>query len=599
MLTPPFRYDLPVSDLETAPADGDRLLWWLAGRQWLTLLGGVLFGVPWMVAIALQPAAIGRAIDAGIVARDLRGLLLWSAAIAGLGLAIGLLAAARHFFAVRNWLHASFRSSLVADHGTRRAGPALTREVPAGEALTVFTTDFGRMGSAFDVTARFSGALVAFVVVAVILLRASTTLGLVLLVGGPLLISSLTLVMQALSRRQEALRAEFGILSSLGADTVAGLRVLRGIGGEEEFVRRYAVQSGRVRAAGVRLAGVQATLEAAQVLLPGVFVLVVVGMGAHLALRGDISPGQLVAFFGYTTFLTMPLRTAVEFVDRLTSTRVSARRLAKILAVTPDHPDRPAHRRQSSVTKVSSAPGPRSSLVTLDGLGTGEGGALIDPVSGVRIEPGLLTALVSARPEDGAEVLARLGRTSPGRHGVTWGDVVIDDLPIRVVRSHALVAEAHPELFSGPLRDELAPSDEPLDDQALLKAIHVVAGEDILDALPDGLDTEVEERGRSLSGGQRQRLVLARALLVDPEILLLVEPTSAVDAHTEARIIDRLRAARTHRTTVLTTASPLVLDAADEVIHIEGGQATARGTHADLLASHPAYREIVTRGEDQ
>ena len=127
----------------------------------------------------------------------------------------------------------------------------------------------------------------------------------------------------------------------------------------------------------------------------------------------------------------------------------------------------------------------------------------------------------------------------------------------------------------------------------------MVAGEDILDALPDGLDTEVEERGRSLSGGQRQRLVLARALLVDPEILLLVEPTSAVDAHTEARIIDRLRAARTHRTTVLTTASPLVLDAADEVIHIEGGQATARGTHADLLASHPAYREIVTRGEDQ
>ena len=598
MLTPPFRYDLPVSDLETAPADGDRLLWWLARRQWLTLLGGVLFGVPWMVAIALQPAAIGRAIDAGIVARDLRGLLLWSAAIAGLGLAIGLLAAARHFFAVRNWLHASFRSSLVADHGTRRAGPALTREVPAGEALTVFTTDFGRMGSAFDVTARFSGALVAFVVVATILLRASTALGLVLLLGGPLLISSLTLVMKALSRRQEALRAEFGILSSLGADTVAGLRVLRGIGGEEEFVRRYAVQSGRVRAAGVRLAGVQATLEAAQVLLPGVFVLVVVGMGAHLALREDISPGQLVAFFGYTTFLTMPLRTAVEFVDRLTSTRVSARRLARILAVTPDHPDHPEQRQ----SKVVGGPGPHAPggpATTFDCLEAGRSGALVDPVSGVRIEPWRLTALVSARPEDGAEVLARLGRTSPGRHGVTWGDIAIDDLPIGVVRSHALVAEAQPELFSGPLREELAPSDATLDDASLLNAIHVVAGEDILDALPDGLDTEVEERGRSLSGGQRQRLVLARALLADPEILLLVEPTSAVDAHTEARIIDRLRAARAHRTTVLTTASPLVLDAADEVILIEGGQATARGSHAALLASHPAYREIVTRGEDQ
>jgi ABC-type multidrug transport system fused ATPase/permease subunit len=577
MPTPPFRYDLSAAELQSAPTTGDRLLWWLARRQWPTLLGGVLFGVPWMVAIALQPAAIGRAIDAGIVARDLDGLLLWSAAIAGLGVAIGLLAAARHFFAVRNWLHAAFRANLVADHGARRAGPALSRTVPAGEVLTSFTTDFGRMGSSFDVSARFSGALVAFVVVATILLRTSTTLGLVLLLGGPLLISSLTLVMKALSRRQEDQRHEFGALSALGADTVAGLRVLRGIGGEEEFVRRYAVQSGRVRAAGVRLAGVQALLESAQVLLPGVFVLVVVGVGAHLALRGEISPGQLVAFFGYTTFLTMPLRTAVEFVDKLTSTRVAARRLARIVAVTPDHPSSP------SASGVGLRPGV---------------GPLVDPVSGVEVRPGVLTALVGARPEDGAEVLARLGRTSPGRHGVTWNGIAVDDLPIDEVRRQALVAEAHPELFSGPVRTELSPGTTTLDDEALLRAIHVVAGEDVIDAMSDGLDTELEERGRSLSGGQRQRLALARAVLADPDILLLVEPTSAVDAHTEALIIDRLAQARAGRTTVVTSASPLVLDAADEVILLEGGTATVRGTHAELVGAHAAYREVVTRGED-
>ena len=103
------------------------------------------------------------------------------------------------------------------------------------------------------------------------------------------------------------------------------------------------------------------------------------------------------------------------------------------------------------------------------------------------------------------------------------------------------------------------------------------------------------ERGRSFSGGQRQRLVLARALTADPEILVLVEPTSAVDAHTEARIAERLRAHRAGRTTVVTTSSPLMLDAVDEVAYLSGGRIVALGTHADLLASAPAYRAVVTR----
>ena len=666
MRTPPFRYAVSAADLDAAPADGDRLLMWLARRQWRTIVGGILMGTPWMVAIAMQPAAIGKAIDAGIVPRDRGGLLLWSAVIAGLGVVIGVLATARHFFAVRNWLHASFRANLVADHGIRRAGPALTREVPAGEVLTSITTDFGRMGQVFDVSARFSGALAAFVVVATILLRTSVTLGLVLLLGGPLLMSSLALVVRALGRRQEAQRAEFGALAALGTDTVAGLRVLRGIGGEGEFLRRYAAQSARVRASGVRLAGVQALLEAAQVLLPGVFVLVVVGVGARLALAGEISAGQLVAFFGYTAFLTTPLRTAVEFVEKLTATRVAARRIARILAVSPDHPESPGspgpvNNRPigglCTADPVNNRPigglwtadpvnnrpigglwtadpvnnrpigglctpdpvnnrpigglctadpvnnRPIGGLCTADpvnnrpigGLWTaGAAGELVDPVSGTRIVIGSFTALVSARPEDAAEVLERLGRTAPGRHGVTWAGTPIDDWPIGEIRQRALVSAAHPDVFSGPLRTELAPSRP---DDELLDALHVANAEDVLDALPEGLSTHLEERGRSLSGGQRQRMVLARALLTQRAILLLVEPTSAVDAHTEARIVTRLKAARASSTTVVTTASPLVLEAADEVILLQAGRATTRGTHADLVREHAAYREIVTRGE--
>jgi ABC-type multidrug transport system fused ATPase/permease subunit len=167
-----------------------------------------------------------------------------------------------------------------------------------------------------------------------------------------------------------------------------------------------------------------------------------------------------------------------------------------------------------------------------------------------------------------------------------------------------LVSEADPRLFSGVLRAGLDPRPDdgatvPRPDR-LVAALHVAAAGDVLEALPEGLDTEVDEAGRGFSGGQRQRLALARVVLADPEVLVLVEPTSAVDAHTEVLVAERLRAHRHgegRRTTVVTTASPLLLDRCDEVAFVRGGRVVTRGTHRDLLANDPDYRETVTRGE--
>jgi ABC-type multidrug transport system fused ATPase/permease subunit len=132
----------------------------------------------------------------------------------------------------------------------------------------------------------------------------------------------------------------------------------------------------------------------------------------------------------------------------------------------------------------------------------------------------------------------------------------------------------------------------------VLVAVHAAAASDVLEALPDGLVTEVDERGRSFSGGQRQRLVLTRALVADPEVLVLDEPTNAVDAHTEARIADRLRVLRDGRTTVVCTTSPLLLDHADRVALVVDGRVAAEGSHHDLMHTEPRYRAVVTRGEE-
>ncbi len=566
---PPWTYAVQPAD--EPPAHADRLLVWLARHQWRSLLAGAAAGIPWMLSVALVPAAIGRAVDAGIVERDGRALVLWSLAVLGLGVVSAATGNLRHWFAVKNWLVAAFRSGSIADRAVRRTGPALTRSMPAGEVLTSFTSDFGRMGNTFDVFARFMGAIVSFVVVGVILLRGSLLLGLIMLIGGPVLVASLAFIMKPLQRRQSAQREQAGRLTALGADTVAGLRVLRGIGGEEAFLARYRTQSEAVRVAGVRVAGTQAALDAAQVLLPGIFVLIVTGIGAHLAVAGTISPGQLVAYYGYTAFLTIPLQTAVEFADKLITTRVAARRIARILATEADHPGSPS-----------------AGEPCLDG------GPLVDPTSGVTIEPGRLTALVSARPEDTAAVASRLGRTAPGRHGVTWGEVELDEVDIAAVRSKVLVAGSDPRLFSGAVRTELGGPDDETREAAVL----VADAHDALYAVDGGIDGDLEERGRSLSGGQRQRLALARSLLRDPEVLVLVEPTSAVDAHTEARIAGRLADHRRGRTTVVVTASPLLLDHADVVHLVAGGRVAESGTHRDLVRSSAAYRSVVIRGEE-
>jgi ABC-type multidrug transport system fused ATPase/permease subunit len=551
-----------------------RLLLWVGRQQIPTLLAGIGFGILWMLAQALMPFTIGRAIEDGIVEHDNRALAFWALGLLGLAATQAAAGIMRHRFAVFNWLQASFRLAQVVSHHSARSGPAVRGKLSTGEVVATVSNDAMRAGGAFDITARLSGAVVAYVVVAVILLSSSVVLGLVVLLGVPVLVLLLAFVIKPLQERQREQRHEVGKLTALGADTASGLRVLRGIGGEQAFFHRYRHRSQEVRRAGVRVALPQSTLDAAQVFVPGLFVVLVTWLGARFAVTGRIGAGELVAFYGYAAFLVIPLRTAAEAVDKITRALVGARRMLDVLEVEPHvaDPDEPASEPPAGVR-------------------------LADEHSGLEIEPGLLTCLVSSLPDEAAAIADRLGRFGGGDDGVVLGDVGLADLPLEAVRRRIVVSEADPVLFSGRLRAELDPWGR-ADDETILAAVAVADAQDVLDQLPAGLDAPVDERGRSFSGGQRQRLVLTRALLSDAEVLVLVEPTSAVDAHTEARIAQRLLEARTGRTTVIVTTSPLVLDRADRVVYVDGGRVVAVGRHRELLKSRPDYRETVTRGED-
>ncbi|HZO64170.1 MAG TPA: ABC transporter ATP-binding protein [Kribbellaceae bacterium] len=560
---------LPLADPGTphhrSPA---RYLLWVASGQKATLLGGMVFGVLWMTAQAFVPAILGLAIDEGVAAGNSRRLLEWTAVLFAVGVVQAGAGIMRHRYAVVNWLTGAYRTVQVVTRHSAKLGATLPKNLATGEVVSVGASDLAHIGNILEVSARFAGAIAAFVTVAVILLTSSTTLGLVVLIGVPVMLFLLGPMLKPLQRRQFAHRDAVGELNSLGSDIVAGLRVLRGIGGEDAFSRRYRGESQQVRAAGVKVARIQSVLDAAQILLPGVFVVIVVWLGAHFALRGDLSAGSLVAFYGYATFLVMPLRTATEFADKLMRGLVAGRRVNRVLSLEPEIAD------------------PRQPVALPDR------GDLVDVGSGLVVRDGLLTAVVTTEAERGAELADRLGRYADGQ--VSFGGVTLAAASREAVRERILVSDTGAQLFTGVLREELDPAGTSTDEQ-LMAAIHTASAEDVLVALPDGLDADVEEKGRSFSGGQRQRLMLVRALLADPAVLVLVEPTSAVDAHTEARIADRLRAQRAGRTTVVVTSSPLLLDRVDLVAFVADGRVVATGMHRDLLLSDPRYRATVTR----
>ena len=570
----PYR-ELPDANPGTPPTRSpSHYLAWLARQQRGLLSLNAVFGIGWMVSQALVWAAVGEAIDAGLVHHSPRALLTWVAIVMVLGIVQALCGSLRHQLAVTNWMHAAFRTSHIIGRHITATGDALTDEIPAGDIVNTVMADAMRVGGTFDSSARFAGSIVSWLVVSFILLGTSVQLGLIVLVGVPLLTCLTIPLMRPLHRAQAAQREAAGRLAAQASDTVTGLRILRGVGGEDVFYANYQRQNERVRLTGVRIATPQAGLESGQVLLPAVLTVIVTFIGAHDVMNGQLQAGQLVSFFGYTTFLTTPLRTAIEYVISVTRAYVGANKVLRIVRTVPTVRD--------GATRYQWP----------DGFTE-----LRDERSGVTLRDGRLVGIVSADSADVVPLVERLGRFSADMRGVTLDGAPLEEFALSETRRHVVVSEIEPRLFSGQLREELTPHDD-RDEAAITVALHAASATDILELLAEGLDARVEERGRGFSGGQRQRVVLARALLTHADVLILVEPTSAVDAHTEERIAQRLRLMRDGQCTVLVTSSPLLLETTDEVYLLHEGRAVTHGTHNDLVAQCADYRRIVLRTDE-
>lgn len=576
------------------------------------------------VASALVPWALGNLLDAGIDQGMGTQLVAPTLVFLGMVMVMSLTNGLGQMTDIGLWTGAAMGAARSVAHRVARTGRAVKREMPAGDVVTVLMTDADYVGAAFAWFPEIIAAIVSTAVIAVIMVRVSLPLGLLVLIGLPLVIALMSVLIRPLQAKQAVAREEQGKLTTISTDAVAGLRVLRGIGGEDVYNANYEAQSAKVRDAGIRVASSSALLAMLRSSMPLVFTALVVGYGALLTFDGRITVGELVSFFGYTTFLRNPISVASNAIQQYTRAWVGVKKMTRVLSVDPLVDD----------SRVPAADGP-------DGPDEGvkvdwSEATLTDVTSGITVHPHRMTALVCEDPDVSAAVARRLGRVEDADEvTLRVGDTDAREIPVEEVRRSVHLCEAQAQLFAGSLRDEVdgpaawpdhsrgvtelvqreiieagtrregildRPGSGP-DDSSVLRALEVADAHDVLSSLPGGLDGRIAEKGRSLSGGQRQRVALARAVHSQAPVLVLVEPTSAVDSHTEARIAQRLSDERRGRTTVVVSASPLVLEHCDEVVLVDTeGHEVIRGTHDELRVGADAgqagatqYRHVINR----
>ncbi len=563
---------------------------------------------------AMLPVVIGFGIDAAIDHGLSAELWKWVGIFLGMVLVMALTDGVNQMLEIANWLQGALGSSRTVAHRISRAGRAAKQDKPAGDVVTAILADSDHIGTLVIFTSEAIASMLAFGVVLYVMLNMSVPLGLVIVIGFPLTVIAVTFLVKPIQTKLAIHREEQGKLTTISTDAVTGLRVLRGIGGEDYYNVRYKEQSTRVKDAAIRVAGNQAALAVLRSSVPMFFMAVVVGYGALLVFDGKLTAGELFAFAGLTAYLRRPINIAAWVAQLGTRGWIAAKKLSEFHSLEPQVDD--------SQADLALAPDNYGSL------------PLTDVETGVTVEPAKLTALVAQSPDVSAAVAKRMARVDDADEA-RLGDISLRHLPLDVVRKEIVLSEADAQLFRGTLHSGLRASKAedpptrgvtelvyrehleeaarregmlfradrvPADDR-LAESMHIADAHDVLDSLEGGMAGWLTERGRNLSGGQRQRVALARSVYADPSVLIAIEPTSAVDSHTEERISSRLSKERADKTTVVVTASPLWLEKCDEIIVLDGdGKEVTRGTHEQLKAAAAAgdpgallYRTIVQR----
>jgi len=563
--------------IRTTPATGLALIRRTVRRNGRRLACGYPLIILWQLCETLVPVAIGFVVDHAIATGRTSELLEALVVLAALFivLACGYRFGSR--FVLRSIEIESHLLRLeVAGHALHPRG-ARTDLLP-GEIQSLATSDADLVPTVLRQLGFTIASLTSIIVVAAYLLQVDLTVGLLVLLGVPTVLALIQVISPIVARRTALQQETTAAATGLAADLISGLRPLKGIGGEDVAQARYRRASRAAAGATIDLAGSWGQLSGLTTGLSMGLLAAVSWVAGVAALDGKITLGELIAIVGLTQFLAEPIRALGDFSAQFAGARAAANRLVAFLS-TP-HLIASGHGDPGVTTSLSFDAATLGSLSGLD-LHTRDGEVL---------------ALVIDDPADADRLLSALAaERSPEAGTITLGGVELVELSLAARRASLTVAPHHTSMPEGTLRSIVDPAGS-LPKEQLDAVLRASAADEVVGLHPDRLDRRVRTDGTTLSGGQRQRLALARALGVDAPILVLHDPTSAVDAVTEQVIADGLTALRRRpgRTTVIITSSPALLQAADRVVVVAAGHVVLEGRHEELL-SDDRYSQAVLR----
>jgi ATP-binding cassette, subfamily B, bacterial len=549
------------------------------------------------------PLVIKAVIDGPIAHGNARGLVPLGLAATGLG----VLQAALNLY--RRWVQASavtgmersMRNALYAH--LQRLHVGFHDEWQSGQLLSRAATDlpairrFAGFGTIFFIT-----NVVTFVAVVALLIRLNWWLG--LLTGCVFL--PVVAICTRFERRYRVLsrraQDQQGDLATYVEEAATGIRVLKALGRRDEAAARHGEQSALVQATQVEKARLRGTFWAGLDLVPNAVIGLILLLGALAVSRDELTLGGLVAFIALALQLVWPIEAMGYILASGQEAATAAQRVYEIFDAQPaitdpvtaaaaGHVD--AHRADSDRVDQARRPQGRLCFDRVTFLHPGADEPVLRGVT-LELEPGETVALVGPNGAGKSTLLQLVPRLAE----VTTGSILLDgtdirDLPLAELRSTVGCAFEDPTLFSASVRENVSYGTPGADEQAVLDALAAAQADFVAD-LPWGLDTRIGEQGMALSGGQRQRVALARAILARPAVLLLDDPLSALDVHTEARVTRALEQVLTTSTALVVAHRPSTVMLADRVALLEGGVVVATGSHHDLLATQPRYRELMS-----
>lgn len=550
--------------------------------KWLTS-GTTLIALHQLCEVSV-PVLIGIIVDRAVATGSVEAILRWIAVLAALFVVLTVV----YRFGARLLMFAIAREShlLRVESSAKILDPlGIETDYKVGELLSISSDDADEVSYLLDYVPRIVGAVVGTVVCGAVLLSIHLPLGLMVLIGVPVVVFGLQLTAPMIARRVEDQQAEIGRATALATDLISGQRPLQGIGAQANAAARYRVASRRALTATLRAARIQSIHSGAAAAAGALAAMAVAVVAAYFAIRGSMTVGQLITVIGLAQFLIEPFSLLAVVPSWVAEARASANRVARVLSAPTRHSPVFAADPRDAAARLSVRNATHAGLKNLS----------------FDVEPGELVAVLTSDVRDAGALIDLLSgyQRAEDKGTVLVGGRRLDQIPLKERREHLLVEHHLSSLFSGTLETNLnvTGTDPRRGRVSVDDALQASCAVDVVDLHPDGLAHAVVERGASLSGGQRQRWTLARALLADPAVLVLHDPTTAIDTVTEQVIADGIRRLRTRagRTTVVLTSSPALLAAADRVLLVIDGRLDSEGTHRDLVDAHSDYRDLVTR----